>query len=87
MSQLSSSLAEEIGDKTFFIAAILAAGSAASGGVSQKALTFVGAIAALAVMTAIAVAIGQIFHAVPDLAGGVPIDDYASILACLQKMA
>ena len=48
-----------------------------------QVLTFVGAIAALAVMTAIAVAIGQIFHAVPDAAGGVPIDDYASILALL----
>ncbi|CAK9073271.1 unnamed protein product [Durusdinium trenchii] len=72
----------EIGDKTFFIAAILAAGSsAASEGLSQKVLTFIGAIAALAVMTFIAVSIGQIFHAVPDAAGGLPIDDYASILA------
>ena len=27
------------------------------------------------------VSIGQIFHAVPDAAGGLPLDDYASILA------
>lgn len=33
------------------------------------------------VMTFIAVSIGQIFHAVPDAAGGLPLDDYASILA------
>ncbi|CAE7513450.1 unnamed protein product [Symbiodinium natans] len=71
----------EIGDKTFFIAAILAAGSSAADGLSQKVLTFIGAICALAVMTFIAVSIGQIFHAVPDAAGGLPLDDYASILA------
>ena len=42
--------AKEIGDKTFFIAAILAAGSsAASEGLSQKVLTFIGAILALGV--------------------------------------
>jgi len=74
----------EIGDKTFFIAAILAGGSGADGnskGLGQKALTFVGAISALAVMTLIAVSLGQLFHYVPDLAGGLPLDDYASILA------
>ncbi|CAE7213718.1 unnamed protein product [Symbiodinium sp. KB8] len=71
----------EIGDKTFFIAAILAAGSSAAEGLSQKVLTFIGAISALAVMTVIAVSIGQVFHAVPDAAGGLPLDDYASILA------
>lgn len=72
----------EIGDKTFFIAAILAAGGAESAGGDQnrKVITFVGAISALAVMTGIAVGIGQVFHYVPDLAGGLPIDDYASIL-------
>ena len=37
-------------------------------------------------MTFIAVSIGQIFHAVPDAAGGLPLDDYASILACLEKI-
>eukprot|EP00403_Amphidinium_massartii_P010475 CAMPEP_0178423134 /NCGR_PEP_ID=MMETSP0689_2-20121128/27533_1 /TAXON_ID=160604 /ORGANISM="Amphidinium massartii, Strain CS-259" /LENGTH=339 /DNA_ID=CAMNT_0020044721 /DNA_START=73 /DNA_END=1092 /DNA_ORIENTATION=- len=74
----------EIGDKTFFIAAILAAGGSAlgqQGSQDQRLLTFIGAIAALAVMTFLAVGLGQIFHAVPDVAGGLPIDDYASILA------
>jgi len=73
----------EIGDKTFFIAAILAAGGSSLGqqNQDQRLLTFVGAIAALAVMTFLAVAVGQVFHAVPDLAGGLPIDDYASVLA------
>merc|ERR1719362_2465635 len=72
----------EIGDKTFFIAAILAAGGSSAGeGQNQKLLTFIGAIGALVVMTLLAVALGQIFHAVPDVAGGVPIDDYVSIFA------
>lgn len=74
----------EIGDKTFFIAAILAAGGAASASKEEggrKVLTFIGAIAALAVMTFLAVALGQVFHAVPELAGGLPIDDIASVLA------
>jgi len=72
----------EIGDKTFFIAAILAAGGSQEGqGQNQKILTFVGAILALLVMTLLAVGIGQIFHSVPDVAGGLPLDDYASILA------
>merc|ERR1719362_1600601 len=72
----------EIGDKTFFIAAILAAGGSSAGeGQNQKLLTFIGAIGALVVMTFLAVALGQIFHAVPDVAGGLPLDDYVSILA------
>jgi len=74
----------EIGDKTFFIAAILAAqeGTNEEGrGQNQKVLTFIGAIAALAVMTFLAVGLGQLFHTVPDIAGGLPIDDYASVLA------
>lgn len=74
----------EIGDKTFFIAAILAAEGGdreASRGKNQKVLTFVGAIGALAVMTFLAVGLGQLFHAVPDIAGGLPVDDYASVLA------
>ena len=36
-------------------------------------------------MTVIAVSIGQVFHAVPDAAGGLPLDDYASILAILDR--
>lgn len=74
----------EIGDKTFFIAAVLAAGGKTEDGEdavrSQKVLTFLGAIAALAVMTGIAVLLGQVFHSVPDIAGGIPLDDYVAIL-------
>lgn len=79
----SLTFVSEIGDKTFFIAAILAAGGAdgVAKDQSQKVLTFIGAIAALAVMTFLAVALGQIFHSVPDLAGGLPLDDYASVAA------
>jgi len=63
----------ELGDKTFFIAALLAARA-------SKLLTFAGCAGALAVMTVISVAIGQIFHAVPSsLTRGLPIDDYVAI--------
>lgn len=70
----------EIGDKTFFIAAILAAGADQDGTGNKKVLTFIGAIGALVVMTLLAVSLGQVFHAVPEL-GGLPIDDIASIIA------
>jgi len=73
----SLTFVSEIGDKTFFIAAVLAAGAAEN----AKVLTFVGAIGALVVMTLGAVAIGQVFHYVPNLAGGVPLDDYLAVLA------
>lgn len=63
----------EIGDKTFFIASILAAQA-------SRIFTFVGAFGALVVMTLISVAIGQFFHAVPDsFTGGYPVDDYVAI--------
>merc|ERR1719217_575735 len=63
----------EIGDKTFFIAALLAART-------SRLLTFAGCAGALALMTVISVAIGQIFHAVPSsLTRGLPIDDYVAI--------
>jgi len=65
----------EIGDKTFFVAALLAAKL-------SRAVSFVGSLGALAVMTVISVIIGQIFHAVPsELANGVPLDDVASVIA------
>ena len=67
----------EIGDKTFFIAALLAART-------SKLLTFAGCASALALMTVISVAIGQIFHAVPSsFTRGLPIDDYAAIASFL----
>ncbi|KAL9188421.1 hypothetical protein ACHAXT_006799 [Thalassiosira profunda] len=65
----------EIGDKTFFVAALLAAKL-------SRLVSFVGSLGALAVMTVISVVIGQVFHAVPsDLANGVPLDDVAAVLA------
>jgi hypothetical protein len=65
----------EIGDKTFFIAGLLAMKT-------SRLISFIGSMAALAVMTVISVAIGQIFHAVPSgLADGIPLDDVAAVLA------
>ncbi|MQM15130.1 hypothetical protein Taro_048071 [Colocasia esculenta] len=49
----------EIGDKTFFIAALLAMQY-------QKALVLLGSMGALALMTILSVVIGRIFHAVPS---------------------
>ena len=67
----------EIGDKTFFIAALLAARA-------SRLLTFAGCAGALAFMTAVSVIIGQVFHAVPSsLTGGLPIDDYVAIASFL----
>jgi putative Ca2+/H+ antiporter (TMEM165/GDT1 family) len=68
----------EIGDKTFFIAGLLAMKT-------NKLISFIGSMGALAVMTIISVAIGQLFHAVPSglMADGVsiPFDDIAAVLA------
>ena len=65
----------EIGDKTFFMAGLLAIQT-------SRLISFLGSMAALAVMTVISVVIGQIFHAVPTgLADGFPLDDIAAVLA------
>jgi len=75
----SSSLifVSEIGDKTFFIAALLAART-------SRLLTFAGCAGALVIMTIISVAIGQIFHAVPaSFTRGLPIDDYVAVTSFL----
>eukprot|EP00468_Gymnochlora_sp_CCMP2014_P010316 CAMPEP_0167757826 /NCGR_PEP_ID=MMETSP0110_2-20121227/10136_1 /TAXON_ID=629695 /ORGANISM="Gymnochlora sp., Strain CCMP2014" /LENGTH=287 /DNA_ID=CAMNT_0007644049 /DNA_START=108 /DNA_END=971 /DNA_ORIENTATION=- len=70
---LSLVFASEIGDKTFFIAALL-------GMRANRFLAFSGSMLALASMTVISVLIGQIFHNVPtSLTGGLPLDDYAAI--------
>jgi len=67
----------ELGDKTFFIAALLAARA-------SKLLTFAGCAGALALMTAISVIIGQVFHAVPtSITRGLPLDDYVAIVSFL----
>ena len=65
----------EIGDKTFFIAALLAAKYG-------KILSFLGSMSALAVMTVISTVLGQIFHAVPSsISQGIPFDDFVAIAA------
>ena len=51
---------------------------------TSKLLTFAGCASALALMTVISVAIGQIFHAVPaSFTRGLPIDDYVAIASFL----
>lgn len=65
----------EIGDKTFFIAGLLAAKYG-------RLISFTGSIGALAVMTVISTILGQLFHAVPSsLTQGVPYDDYIAVAA------
>ena len=69
----------EIGDKTFFMAGLLAMKT-------SKLISFVGSMGALFVMTLISVLIGQSFHAVPagfgdGVLGGLPLDDIAAVLA------
>ena len=67
----------EIGDKTFFVAGLLAAKL-------SRFVSFVGSLGALAVMTVLAVLIGQVFHAVPaGLTQGLPLDDIAAVAAFL----
>jgi len=63
----------ELGDKTFFIAALLAMKKG-------KALVLAGATSALAVMTVISVAIGRLFKQVPAaFETTVPIGEYLAI--------
>jgi len=65
----------EIGDKTFFIAGLIAAQS-------SRLLSFLGSVSALAAMTVISVVIGQIFHNVPEgLTQGLPLDDICAVAA------
>lgn len=65
----------EIGDKTFFIAGLLAMKT-------SRVVSYLGSMGALIVMTILSVLIGQIFHAVPSgIAQGIPLDDVAAVLA------
>ncbi len=69
----------EIGDKTFFMAGLLAMKT-------SKLISFLGSMGALFVMTLISVLIGQSFHAVPagfgeGFLGGLPLDDVAAVVA------
>ncbi|KAA8497132.1 GDT1-like protein 2, chloroplastic [Porphyridium purpureum] len=66
-------LSSEIGDKTFFISALLSLKYA-------KRLVLVGTLGALSLMTLISVGIGQVFHALPSsLNTSIPLDDYAAV--------
>lgn len=67
----------EIGDKTFFIAALLAAKT-------SRLISFVGSVGALAVMTVLAVLVGLAFHSVPPVfTSGLPLDDIIAAAAFL----
>lgn len=70
-------LASEIGDKTFFISALLSMKY-------SRALVLLGTMLALGAMTVISVGIGQIFHALPaSLNTAIPFDDYAAVALLL----
>ncbi|CAN8070764.1 unnamed protein product [Agarophyton chilense] len=70
-------LASEIGDKTFFISALLSMKH-------SRILVFLGTVLALAAMTVISVLIGQLFHALPpSLNTSIPFDDYAAVALLL----
>ncbi|KAE8712774.1 GDT1-like protein 1 [Hibiscus syriacus] len=68
----------ELGDKTFFIAALLAARNSA-------VVTFIGTFGALAAMTVISVVLGRTFHYVDEILpfrfgqADLPIDDIAAV--------
>ncbi|CAD6261326.1 unnamed protein product [Miscanthus lutarioriparius] len=63
----------EIGDKTFFIAALLAMQY-------QRALVLLGSVAALSLMTIVSVIIGRIFQSVPaQFQTTLPIGEYAAV--------
>jgi len=65
----------EIGDKTFFIAGLLAMKT-------SRIISYLGSMGALAAMTVLSCIIGQIFHAVPaGIAQGIPLDDVAAVVA------
>lgn len=67
----------EIGDKTFFIAALLAAKT-------SRLISFAGSVGALAVMSVLAVLLGLAFHSVPSVfTSGLPIDDIVAAAAFL----
>ncbi|KDP20342.1 hypothetical protein JCGZ_06428 [Jatropha curcas] len=63
----------EIGDKTFFIAALLAMQY-------KKGLVLLGSMGALSLMTILSVVIGRIFHSVPaQFQTTLPIGEYAAV--------
>lgn len=70
-------LASEIGDKTFFISALLSIKY-------SRILVLLGTMLALTAMTVISVVIGQVFHALPaSFNTAIPFDDYAAVALLL----
>jgi putative Ca2+/H+ antiporter (TMEM165/GDT1 family) len=62
----------EIGDKTFFIAALLAMRRG-------RAVVMAGAVSALALMTGISVALGRLFTRLPDsFSSSLPLGEYCA---------
>lgn len=71
----------ELGDKTFFIAVLLALKYK-----SQQGLVFLGSFGALAVMTVISVGLGLVLHEADNVIsapGGLPIDDLVALALLL----
>eukprot|EP00640_Fibrocapsa_japonica_P003524 CAMPEP_0113939954 /NCGR_PEP_ID=MMETSP1339-20121228/6160_1 /TAXON_ID=94617 /ORGANISM="Fibrocapsa japonica" /LENGTH=293 /DNA_ID=CAMNT_0000943605 /DNA_START=228 /DNA_END=1109 /DNA_ORIENTATION=- /assembly_acc=CAM_ASM_000762 len=67
----------ELGDKTFFIAGLLAMKT-------SRAISFIGSIGALTAMTVMCVIIGQVFHTIPSgVFGTAPVDTYIAVAAFL----
>uniref|UniRef100_A0A803Q4B4 GDT1 family protein n=1 Tax=Cannabis sativa TaxID=3483 RepID=A0A803Q4B4_CANSA len=67
----------EIGDKTFFIAALLAMQY-------EKGLVLLGSMGALSLMTVLSVVIGRLFHSVPaQFQTTLPIGEYAAVTLLL----
>jgi putative Ca2+/H+ antiporter (TMEM165/GDT1 family) len=67
----------EIGDKTFFIAALLAMRRG-------KAVVMAGAVTALALMTGISVALGRLCAKLPDsLSSSLPVGEYCAVALLL----
>eukprot|EP00879_Flechtneria_rotunda_P008424 GHRR01008824.1.p1 GENE.GHRR01008824.1~~GHRR01008824.1.p1 ORF type:complete len:366 (+),score=156.08 GHRR01008824.1:261-1358(+) len=68
----------EIGDKTFFIALLLALKQ-------DRTAVFTGTFGALAIMTVISVVLGQVFHQLDELlpASSVPLDDLLAVALLL----
>ena len=63
----------ELGDKTFFMAGLLASSVG-------RWISFTGSVSALSVMTVISVAIGYAFKSVPDvLEGSLPVGKYLAV--------
>eukprot|EP00854_Cymbomonas_tetramitiformis_P021555 gene21555-25923_t len=73
VSSFSIIFVSELGDKTFFIAALLAMRQG-------RTPVLVGGVAALALMTIISVGIGILFQKLPTVLANFPIEKFATAL-------